>query len=114
MPMMPAPSRRDVLIALNAAPDLSRPAVYRLAQELDRWLDADGPPERLAAAAGVPRRSLRKALSAIETAAGTAARETAEVERLGGRIVTLEDEDYPSSLRHLAPPPPVLCVRGEI
>jgi DNA processing protein len=114
MPTVPIPSRRDLLIALNAAPEISRPAVYRLSQELDRWVDAEAPPERLAAAAGVPRRSLRRALAVIGTAGEAAARETAEVERLGGRIVTLEDEDYPASLRQLAPPPPVLYLRGEI
>jgi len=34
---MPEITRRELLIALNAAPDLSRSAAYRLAQELDRW-----------------------------------------------------------------------------
>lgn len=111
---MPEPTRRDLLIALNAAPQISRPAAYRLVQELDRWWRADSPPETLAAATGVPRAQMRKALAAVETAAGFAAREIAEAERLGGRIVTLEDSAYPASLRHLSPPPPVLYVRGEL
>ncbi|HEV2853030.1 MAG TPA: DNA-processing protein DprA [Thermoanaerobaculia bacterium] len=113
---MPTPSRRELLIALNASAEISRPAVYRLAQELDLWLGADSPPERLAAAAGVPRRQLQRALAVAGTAAATdiAARETAEAERLGGRIVTLEDGDYPASLRQLSPPPPAVYVRGEM
>lgn len=114
---MPTPSRRELLIALNASAEISRPAVYRLAQELDLWLGRDSPPERLAAAAGVPRRQLRKALAVAGTAATAAeiaARETAEAERLGGRIVTLEDADYPASLRQLAPPPPAVYMRGEM
>lgn len=106
--------RRELLIALNAAPEISRPAAYRLAQELDRWCEADAPPERLAAEIGVPRAQMRKAAAALQTAAASAARETAEAERLGGRIVTLEDDAYPPGLRHLTPPPPVLYLRGEI
>jgi DNA processing protein len=111
---MPQPTRRELLIALNAAPDLSRPAAYRLAQELDRWSASGSPPEHLAAETGVPRAQMRKALAALETAAGVAARQTAEAERLGGRIVTVDDAGYPAGLRQLSPPPPVLYIRGEM
>jgi DNA processing protein len=106
--------RRELLIALNAAPDLSRPAAYRLAEDLARWWDAETPPERLAAEVGVPRAQMRKALATLEKAAAIADRESAEAERLGARMVTLEDPDYPFSLRQLSSPPPVLYVRGEI
>ena len=108
-----AVSRRELLIALNAAAEISRPAAYRLAQELDRWADEDAPPERLAAATGVPKAQMRKALAAAAAAGETAEREAREAERLGGRIVTLLDPDYPPGLRHLSPPPPVLYLRGE-
>jgi DNA processing protein len=111
---MTKPSRRELLIALNTAPEISRPAAYRLAQELARWSGADSPAERLAAEIGVPRAQMRKALAAVETAAAVAARESAEAERLGGRIATLEDSAYPLSLRQLAPPPPVVYLRGEV
>jgi DNA processing protein len=111
---MPHPTRRELLIALNAAPALSRPAAYRLAQELDRWSEAGSSPDTLAAEAGVPRAQMRRALAAVETAAETAARETGAAGRLGGRIVTLDDDGYPPGLRHLSPPPPVLYIRGEI
>lgn len=111
---MPRPTRRELLIALNAAPALSRPAAYRLAQELDRWSASGSPPDVLAAEAGVPRAQMRRALSAVETAADTAAREAAGAERLGGRIVTVDDDGYPPGLRQLSPPPPVLYTRGEI
>ncbi|HEV2843788.1 MAG TPA: DNA-processing protein DprA [Thermoanaerobaculia bacterium] len=111
---MPEPTRRELLIALNADPEISRAAVYRLAGDLERWAHGEGPAERLAAAAGVPRAQMRKALAIVGDAAGTAARETAEAERLGGRIVTLDDPAYPPGLRQLSPPPPVLCIRGEV
>ncbi|HSG41316.1 MAG TPA: DNA-processing protein DprA [Thermoanaerobaculia bacterium] len=111
---MPELTRRELLIALNAAPEVSRGAVYRLAQDPDRWAHGEGPAERLAAEAGVPRAQMRKALAILGDAAATAGRETAAAERLGGRLVTLDDPDYPPGLRQLAPPPPVLCIRGEI
>ncbi|HEY0511679.1 MAG TPA: DNA-processing protein DprA [Thermoanaerobaculia bacterium] len=111
---MTDPTRRELLIALNAAPEISRPAAYRLAQELDRWSGTDAPPERLAAATGVPKAQMRKALAAVATAGTDAAREEAAAERLGARIVTLDDEGYPAGLRHLSPPPPTLYLRGEV
>jgi DNA processing protein len=114
---MTTPSRRELLIALNAATEISRPAVYRLSQELDRWFNAGDPggnPERLAAGLGVPKAQIAKALSLRERAAGLAARETAEAGKLNGRILTLEDPGYPAGLLQLSPPPPVITVRGEI
>ena len=118
---MPDLTRRELLIALNAAPEISRPAAYRLAQELDRWSGrlsgGEVPPERLAAEAGVPRAQMRKALALATTpgaAAAAAEREILAAERLGARIVTLDDPGYPPGLRHLSPPPPVLYLRGEL
>src|SRR3954452_5097485 len=109
---MTTPSRRELLIALNAATEISRPAVYRLSQELDRWFNAGGESERLATELGVPKAQLAKALALRERAAGLAARESAEAETLSARILTLEDPGYPPGLLQLSPPPPVLTVRG--
>jgi DNA processing protein len=118
---MPDLTRRELLIALNAAPEISRPAAYRLAQELDRWSSrlsgGEVPPERLAAEAGVPHAQMRKALALATTpggAAAAAAREILAAERLGARVVTLDDPGYPPGLRQLSPPPPVLYLRGEL
>ncbi|HYX24476.1 MAG TPA: DNA-processing protein DprA [Thermoanaerobaculia bacterium] len=111
---MTAPSRRELLIALNAASEISRPAVYRLSQELDRWFNAGGSPELLAAELGVPGAQCAKALALRERARELAARETAEAEKLNGRILTLDDPGYPPGLLQLSPPPPVITVRGEL
>lgn len=112
--MTPTPSRREHLIALNAAPSLSRPAAYRLAQELDRWAGSSDPPERLAAEAGVPRAQMERALATLAGARALAGRELERAERLGARVVTLDDPAYPPVLRQLTLPPPVLYVRGEL
>ena len=38
----------------------------------------------------------------------------AKLEALGGRVVTLDDPDYPAGLRELSDPPPFLTVRGTL
>ena len=111
---MTTPSRRELLIALNTAAEISRPAVYRLSQELDRWFNAGGPPGLLAAELGVPEAQCAKALALRERARELAARETAEAETLNGHILTLDDPGYPPGLLQLSPPPPVITVRGEL
>jgi DNA processing protein len=111
------PSLRELLIALNATPALSRPALYRLAQELDRWAGRaapEAPPEHLAAEIGVPHAQMERALAAVPEAAALARRETAEAERLGAAVVTVLDDGYPAPLRQLGPPPPVLYLKGRL
>lgn len=110
------PSHRALRIALNAAPRLSRPAAYRLAQEPGRWADAGtaGPPGRLAAALGVPPAQMERALAVAKEAEALAARELAAAERLGATILLCGDPGYPDALRQLDLPPPVLYVRGNL
>ncbi len=117
------PDPRTLRIALNATPNLSRPALYRLAQDLDAWSGAwtgsSGSPEsprldHLARTLGVPRAQMRRAVAVAAEAPAVAAREHAAAERLGARFLVLGDPDYPADLGHLALPPPVLSVCGEI
>lgn len=106
---------RRLRIALNAAPALSRPVLYRLAQDLEPWTGAPGAsPDRLAAAVGVPREQMRRALALLDGAAEAADRELREAERLGARAIVLDDPDYPAALRQLSLPPPVLYLRGAL
>lgn len=106
---------RRLRIALNAAPALSRPALYRLAQDLAPWTGAPGAsPDRLAAAVGVPREQMRRALALLDGAAEAADRELQKAERLGARALTLDDPGYPDALRQLSLPPPVLYLRGAL
>lgn len=107
----------DLTIALNAHPRLSRPAVYRLVEELERWLGSPEPPERLAGQIGVPRAQLDRAIALAarpDRVAAAAAREREEAARLGAHLVLAGEPAYPAVLRHLHLPPPVLSVRGEL
>lgn len=107
----------DLKIALNTHPRLSRPAVYRLVQELDRWLGNRVPPDLLAPRIGVPRAQLEKALALAdrpEEVASAAARERDEAAHLGARIILAGQPGYPAVLRHLPLPPPALSIRGEL
>ncbi len=108
---------RDLLVALNSLPRLSRPAMYRLAQELDRWLGSRAPARALALAVGVPEAQMEKALALAARPAEVAAaagRERDAAEKLGARLVLAGEPGYPAALRQLPMPPPVLAVRGEL
>lgn len=108
------PSRRTLLIALNAAPKLSRPAVYRLAEELAAWQEAESPPERLAQEIGVPRAQMERALALRGAAGQEAEREETRAAALGARLVVRGEPGYPEALDELPLPPPVLYVAGEV
>ncbi len=108
------PSDRALLVALNSAPGMARAALCRLGQELHAWRDGvppGGEPE-LAARFSISLDSLRAALACRAGAAATLTAEERAVERLGGRLVTRADAEYPAPLADLALPPPVLAVAG--
>ncbi|MCB1054721.1 MAG: DNA-processing protein DprA [Acidobacteria bacterium] len=108
------PEPRQLLIAVNARDDLDRAAVCRLAQELDAWSNAKEPPERLARRLGVPAAQLCKALDVIPRAETLAKAESDRADDLGARLVTCLDDEYPTALRDLHLPPPVLYIQGEL
>jgi len=103
---------RALRIALNAAPQLSRPAAYRLAQEPQLWAGATDPPDRLAARVGVPGAQMARALAVAAQAEAIAERELAAAARLGAAVLLREDPGYPAALNQLDLPPPVLYVIG--
>jgi DNA processing protein len=86
--------------------------------ERHRALRAVAAPARLFA---TPRRTLAAAIgpelaAAVSTfdADGEARRQRGAAERCGARLVTLEDPEYPASLRPIPAPPPFLLVRGAL
>lgn len=108
------PSNRAILVALNAAPGLGRAALCRLALELDGWRDGvpAGGERALAARLSIPLDSIRAALGCLQAAPSVLAAEERVVGRLGARIVTGREPDYPARLAELALPPPVLEIAG--
>ena len=68
----------------------------------------------LAGAVGVPAEAVERARELAPRAAKLAAAERRAARRAGARLVTLLDTDYPERLRHLALPPAVLYLRGEL
>ena len=84
-----------------------------------RLLEVFGQPEaawrastRELALAGLDRRAI-EALGKLRAKLDPAA-EWARLERLGVRVITLDDAAYPDHLREIADPPPVLYVKGEL
>ncbi|MEL7060968.1 MAG: DNA-processing protein DprA [Acidobacteriota bacterium] len=107
------PDDRDLLIALNACDRITRPALCRLALDLDAWRDlrpADVAPA--ARSLGVPAAPLRRALDARDEAPAVADDQQRLAERLNATIVTHLDAAYPTVLLDHPLPPPVLACRG--
>jgi DNA processing protein len=63
-------------------------------------------------AAGLPQDALERLLYARQRLNLDA--ELAKVEALGLRLLTWESDDYPPLLKHIAQPPPLLYVRGQL
>ncbi len=106
---------RRLLIALNAASNITRAALCRLAQSTDRWRQASAADaEPLAAHLGVPAKQLRRALEVRDRADRLAGRELSRTEKYGCDIITIRDPEYPQRLHELALPPPVLYCRGRL
>ena len=107
---------RHLLIALNATDRISRSALCTLSAVHGRWQDltisSDLGPR--AAALGVTPTQLRRVLEVRSRAPELARRELERAERLGCRLITRIDDDYPPPLLDLALPPPVLYCRGRL
>ncbi|MDX1631762.1 MAG: DNA-processing protein DprA, partial [Thermoanaerobaculia bacterium] len=108
--------QRTVLLALNAAPDLQRATKCRLGSDPVSWTGSPPPGglKELARRCQVPVSHLKTARRLLGSAGQIATAEEKRAERLGARIVTLGDEEYPESLHQLPLPPPVLYLRGRL
>jgi len=105
---------RALLIALNASPDLHRAVICRLAQELDAWTKPGATPETVSRRLAVPEEQARRALRVLPRAEAICRREEAAAEKIGARLVTRVDEDYPAALLDLHLPPAALYLQGEL
>ena len=107
---------RQLLIALNAADRIERAALCTLSAGLESWRDLNTSNDLAprATVLGVTPMQLRRALRLRSRAPELARREIARAERLGCRLITRLDDDYPPSLLDLSLPPPVLYCRGRL
>jgi len=105
-------SNRLAWIALNLIPGIGPATAHRLAQLC-------GSASAVFSAPASVWRSLRGAEALARHLQAYAWQEEAEAEcnragRLGVRLLTLEDAEYPANLRFTSCPPPVLYVRGRL
>ncbi len=107
---------RQLLIALNATDRIDRAALCTLSAVHERWqsLSTSNDLGPRAAALGVTPTQLRRALRLRPRAGSLAQRELERAERLGCRLITRFDDDYPQPLLDLSLPPPVLYCRGRL
>ena len=106
---------RDILIAINAVLRGNRDFRCKLAANPGAWIGLH--PSAIRGAAqrlGVTVSSLRQASALLPRAGEIAEREVAGCAKLGARIITRFEPDYPTSLLDLALPPPVLYCRGHL
>ncbi len=112
----PDPGARDLLVALNLPGELARGAACRLAAELDLWAkrSASQLTASLARRLGVSAQALTKAGELRDQCGQLAEEQHRRAGKVGARIITRLDHDYPGPLLDLALPPPVLYVQGVI
>ena len=112
---MDAEFLKNLLIAMNLSPELSREAACRLGAAVPEWLGTT--PERVTEVSpqyGVKPRFLRAALRCARDPRPPSQRERTLAQQHGASLITRLDDDYPRALFDLDLPPPVLYVRGRL
>ena len=105
---------RALLIALNRCETLSRDSICRLAPHLELLREDRMGAAELSQTSKVTPRQLERALDARSSAEETAECEQRRAQSLGFEILTTLDPTYPTPLRDLELPPPVVYVEGEL
>lgn len=112
-PIDPETARR-VRIAVNCRVDLPRDTVCRAGARPEIWLDTQRASADLAHRLGITLRQLERVLESTGSIGATADAEIEKARRLGLRVLTLEEADYPSALHQLELPPPVIYLHGSL
>ena len=105
---------RRRLIALNSGESLARDSLCRLSRCPDEWMSSNEPTPILGARLDIPAADMAAARRLDGMADRLADRQIQLAERSSTEIVTILDPTYPSSLRDLELPPPVLYCQGRI
>jgi len=112
--MRPVPAIRNLLIALNTGQDLARESICKLARSPEEWWASSKPLRTLGTRLEVPTADLVTARRLARSSQDLAHHELSRAKRLDASIVTIAESTYPTCLRQLDLPPPVLYCRGEI
>jgi DNA processing protein len=102
------------LIALNACLDVRRDTICRVGLAISKSRTSAVGPQEDRAGRRPSRADLGKIAAALRDAPAIAARELDAAKRAGATIVTMVDSAYPTCLRDLELPPPVLYLRGNL
>lgn len=105
-------TRLEALISLNMAGEIGGIRLGKLLQYFDRPQEILGAsPEKLIAVAGISRQAAARIHS---FKSDDLAKELETAERLGLKIVVLNDADYPENLKNIPSPPIVLYILGNL
>ena len=99
-------------VGLSLVPGIGPAKFRRLVESLGSTEAAWKARPALLAEAGLDRRAIESMVATRPRV--DLEREMEKLRRLGVKLLTLEDPDYPPPLRNIADPPPVLYLRGEL
>lgn len=99
-------------VGLSLVPGIGPARFRRLVESLGSPEAAWKARPALLAEAGLDRRTIESLVAARPRI--DLAREMEKLQRLGIRLLTLDDPDYPPPLRNIADPPPVLYLKGDL
>ena len=104
----------DLLVALNSAPDATRETICKLGGSVTEWAGEASALIHSCRHLGLSKLQSYSIVEWLRDADNIAAAEQRRAARLGARILTRVDEEYPSDLLDLALPPPILYCRGSL
>ncbi|MCK9604527.1 MAG: DNA-processing protein DprA [Candidatus Omnitrophica bacterium] len=105
-------TQREVLITLNLTGNIGTIRLKKLLDYFDRPQDIlSASSEKLMAVSGIGEEIARKIRSLKKEDLG---REVSLAKKHGLEILTMEDKDYPKSLKNIPDPPIVLYIKGEL
>lgn len=105
-------TRVEALVSLNTVWEIGSIRLKKLLEYFDKPENIlRAPEEKLMAVSGIGEKICRKIKSLKKEDLD---KEFASVKKLGLKIVTQEDENYPKNLKYMYDPPIVLYVKGEI
>lgn len=108
------PAIRRRLIALNTGENLARDSICKLSRCVNEWLSTAESTSTLAQRFAIPTADMAEARRLTRATDRLAQLQLSQAEDSGTQIITRVEPAYPTVLRQLELPPPVLYCRGRI